>query len=62
MVRRLDDGDVLTLEGKLFARAAPGGDGAERGDGEVALGKDIHHFLADNARCAENTDVYLLHG
>ena len=30
-------------------------------DGELALGKDLHHFLSDGAAGAENGNMILLH-
>ena len=61
VVGGFDDGTFLPTEQNLAARASGARDGTKGRNGEIALFKDLDHFLTDGARCAENTDVDLLH-
>ena len=61
VVGGFDDGAFLPAERNLTARASCACDGTKGRDGEIALFEDLDHFLTDGARCAENTDVDLLH-
>ena len=55
---RLDDGvTVNDLARRVFA-----GKQAKLRDREAALCQNVHHFLTDGARCAENADVVFFHG
>ena len=61
VVRRLDDGALLTAEHDFAARASGACDGTKGRNGEVALFENFDHFLTDGAGGAENTDIDLFH-
>ena len=61
VVGGFDDGAFLPAERNLTARASCACDGTKGRDREIALFENFDHFLTDGARCAENTDVDLLH-
>lgn len=60
-VRRLLEGDILSLPRHDLAGRAGACEQVQLPDGELALGEDLHHFLPDGAAGAENGYAILLH-